>query len=144
MSEFRAQGGCACGGVRYRIDGELRDVADCHCEPCRRITGHFMAATATTPEGFHLVDSETLAWYRRTETVEYGFCNRCSSTLFWRAADKPGQISIAAGTLDQPTGLQTTHALFTAEAGDYHMLDSSIDSTPYDRSLGSDGGEAQK
>jgi len=95
-----------------------------------------MAATATSPDALTFESDITLTWYQRTENVEYGFCNRCGSTLLWRASDKPDQISIAAGTLDQPTGLHTTHALFTAEAGDYHTLDDTLDSTPYDRPLG--------
>jgi hypothetical protein len=141
MDEINTRGGCACGGVRYGITGELRDVANCHCEPCRRITGHFMAATATSPGSLRFESDTTLTWYQRTEHVQYGFCNRCGSTLLWKASDKPDQISIAAGTLDQPTGLRTTHALFTAEAADYHKLDDTIDSRPYDRSLGNGAGE---
>ena len=33
------------------------------------------------------------------------------------------RYSVAAGTLDPPTGLSTVHALFVADASDYHRLD---------------------
>ncbi len=41
MAKTPLTGGCACEGVRYRIDADARSVTNCHCEPCRRITGHF-------------------------------------------------------------------------------------------------------
>jgi hypothetical protein len=130
-----ATGGCACGGVRYRIDGELRGIVHCHCEPCRRITGHHMAATAAIRSDLHLEYDVWLRWYQRTETVRYGFCSRCGGTLFWEAADKDDRVSIAAGTLDQPTGLQTVLAIYAGDAGDYHHLDPTIETHDGDRSV---------
>ncbi|HJO79289.1 MAG TPA: GFA family protein [Acidimicrobiales bacterium] len=122
-----ASGGCHCGGVRYRVVGPLRSVTNCHCDPCRRISGHFVAASAAQLSDVVLDSDETLTWYHSTETVQYGFCGHCGSTLFWRADDTATSLSIAAGTLDQPTGLMTNLALFGNEAGDYHNLDMSIE-----------------
>ncbi|MBP92397.1 MAG: aldehyde-activating protein [Acidimicrobiaceae bacterium] len=127
-----ASGGCHCGGVRYRVKGPLREVINCHCEPCRRITGHFMAGTDANLGEVEFDADETLTWYHPTDTVQYGFCNWCGSTLFWRADDKASRLSISAGTLDQPTGLTTGLALFGDEAGDYHNLDTTIETLPGD------------
>ena len=127
-----ARGGCACEGVRYLVRGPLRNIINCHCEPCRRITGHFMAASAAATSDLTFDANETLRWFERTPTVQYGFCSTCGSTLFWRADDSPGQTSIAAGTLDQPTNLVTEQALYVAEAADYHSIDESIVSHRYE------------
>lgn len=113
-------GRCCCGGTKYRVREGLRDVVNCHCERCRRITGHFMAASGCELSVFEMVDDGTLRWYEPAEGVFYGFCETCGSTLFWKTDAKPGWISICAGTLDQPTGLKTTAALWTAELADYH------------------------
>jgi hypothetical protein len=113
-------GRCECGGVRYRVTGELRDVVNCHCSRCRRITGHHLAATAAHPDAVTLEAEETLRWYAPDPTVAYGFCGTCGSTLFWKALAIPDKLCIAAGTLDQPTGLRTTTAWWVAEAADYH------------------------
>lgn len=94
-----------------------------------------MAATATTVDSLHLDAAQTLCWYQSTPTVQYGFCGECGSTLFWRASDKPQHVSIAAGTLDPPTGLETTIAIHAAEAADYHSLDTRVDTYPGDRPL---------
>ncbi len=126
-----ATGRCLCGGVTFEVEGALRDVIDCHCVRCRRHTGHFMAATAVAVDDL-VITGDTLRWYAATDSVAYGFCGHCGSTLFWRAADKPESISVAAGTLDPPTGLRTVAALFTADASDYQRLDDTIDHHDYD------------
>ncbi len=68
---------------------------------------------------------DSVKWWTPEEepTVGYGFCMHCGSSLFWGSSSKPGRYSVAAGTLDPPTGLSTVHALFVAEAGDYHEID---------------------
>ena len=113
-------GGCDCGGVSYDLTGALRDVYNCHCGRCRRITGHHLAATAVHPDQITFSADSTLTWYDPAEGVHYGFCNTCGATLFWKNDAQPEKLCIAAGTLDQPTGLSTTKAWWVAEAGDYH------------------------
>ncbi len=132
-------GGCACGAVRFTLNGPLRPVINCHCSRCRRWTGHFMAGTNTHRDDLSFnrgVDS--VKWWTPDEepAVAYGFCAHCGGSLFWRSSSKPGRYSIAAGALDPPTGLDTVHALFTAEASDYHRLDPDLPHHPHD----SDGG----
>ena len=116
-------GRCACGAVRYTVRGDLRDVIDCHCPRCRRTTGHHMAATSAHLSTLDVDDPDgRLRWWEASPGVFYGFCRECGSSLFWRNDDEPHRWSITAGTLDQPTGLTTVEALWTAEAGDYHDL----------------------
>lgn len=112
-------GRCMCGDVTYLVGGPLDDVWNCHCHRCRRWTGHHMAATRADAQ--HVVISGAVTWFAPGPGVEYGFCRRCGSSLFWRATLRPQQLSIAAGTLDQPTGLRTTTAWWTSEHGDYHL-----------------------
>jgi len=94
-----------------------------------------MAATAAHPSQVRFDADETLTWYSpdpTSATVEYGFCRRCGSSLFWRAAAIADQLSICAGTLDQPTGLTTTRAWWVAEAPDYHPRSSGVDEFDYE------------
>ena len=112
-------GGCDCGGVRYRIDGPVRQIIHCHCEPCRRITGNFMAATSAAVGDVSFEADARLSWFERTPETRYGFCTSCGSLLFWVATDKAYRLSITAGTLDDASGLQVELVLFGAELGDY-------------------------
>ena len=121
-------GRCECGGVKYQTDDELRPVVDCHCDRCRRITGHFMAASGCALSRLEFVADDTLRWYEPADGVFYGFCGTCGSTLFWRSDGDADWISIAAGTIDKPTGLSTGSAWWTTTAGDYHRLDPEVPS----------------
>ena len=113
-------GRCLCGAVSFAVRGPLRDVLNCHCHRCRRFTGHHMAATSGRVDDVEIADPEALLrWYEVSEAA-YGFCGRCGSSLFWRGAATPDRLSICAGTLDPPTGLQTVEAWWTSEASDYH------------------------
>lgn len=127
-----------CGGVRYVIDGPARPVWNCHCERCRRWTGHFTAATSCRRDHLRLTSDGTLAWHHPADepSVAYGFCRECGSSLFWKVvAVPPGEsqeklntIEIWAGTLDPPTGLWTERVIYAGDASDYHTLDPSIES----------------
>lgn len=50
-----------------------------------------------------------------------GFCGDCGSSLFWEPASGE-RISIAAGTLDLPTGLETMAHVFVEDSGDYYTI----------------------
>jgi hypothetical protein len=109
-----------CGAVDFTVEGELRDVVNCHCHRCRRWSGHYWAATAAAPDALAFVSDSDLGWYSPAVGVEYGFCRRCGSSLFWRVDGSTDLVSISAGCLDQPTDLHTTHQIWMAEHGDYH------------------------
>lgn len=119
---IRGTGGCLCGSVRYEVrGGPLRPVVDCHCTQCRRTSGHFAAFTATRPQDLVLTGSVGLRWYRSSSTARRGFCGDCGSSLFWEPASGE-RISIAAGTLDLPTGLETVAHVFVEDCGDYYTI----------------------
>ncbi|HVE50948.1 MAG TPA: GFA family protein [Casimicrobiaceae bacterium] len=120
-----ATGGCLCRAVRYEVDGELRDVVLCHCEMCRRTHGHVAAYTAAERDEFRLVESRGLRWYVSSPIARRGFCAECGASLFWER-EGGNVISIAAGSVDAPTGLATTLQIFVDSAGDYYDIDERI------------------
>ena len=111
-------GGCLCGGVRYVVNGPLRDVVVCHCSRCRQTHGHVAAYTACAAKDLELIDEATLRWYEADGRAR-GFCTACGASLFWQAIER-STVSIAAGTLDEPTGLKTVAQIYTGEPGDYY------------------------
>lgn len=128
-SKATRTGGCLCGGVRYAVLGPLRPVVMCHCTQCRRMTGHFMAATAARRADFRLLTRKGLRWYASSEEARRGFCARCGSTLFWQAAGRD-YISIAAGTLDDSSGLKVACHIFVADKGAYYEIEADVPQSP--------------
>lgn len=115
-------GGCLCGSVRYEVRGALRPVVMCHCTQCRRMSGHFLAATAARHADFRLVSQGELHWYVSSAEGRRGFCARCGSTLFWQGTGRD-YVSIAAGSLDDSSGLETAWHIFVGDKGAYYEID---------------------
>lgn len=125
----RRQGGCLCGAVRYEVRGELRPVVNCHCGQCRRFHGHHGAYSGAKWENVTINGEDNLRWYRSSAEARRGFCGTCGSSLFWDR-DGRGFLAIAAGSLDQPTGLRTVRHIFTADRGDYYQITDGLEQVP--------------
>ena len=117
----KISGGCLCGGVRYRVQGPLRPILQCHCEMCRRATGGLWRATMARRTDLEIEDDGRLAWYGSSPGVRRGFCRTCGASLFWSRQDSP-TIGITAGTLDQPTGLELAVHIHVDSAADYERI----------------------
>ena len=110
-----------CGHVRYEIDGPIRDVIACHCEQCRRASGHYVAATAANPNDLKVTIDEGLSWCTGTRQIRRGFCRLCGSTLFFdHGSEYP--TGVAAGSLDSAKNVKITAHIWTDEAGDYYKI----------------------
>ena len=111
-------GRCLCGAVRLEVDPPLRDVVICHCSLCRRM-GSLAGAYSEAPRAALKVEGE-LTWYLDANARRRGFCGSCGSTLLWDAGG--ATVSIAAGALDEPTGLRTVRHIFVPDAADWEVV----------------------
>ncbi|MGH8134954.1 MAG: GFA family protein [Steroidobacteraceae bacterium] len=129
-ADVRATGRCLCGAVRFSIRGPLRSsVVACHCTTCRKFTGGLWAGTCARKEHVIIERGDTLKWYRSSAEAQRGFCGNCGSSLFWEGDDEP-LWSIAAGSLDEPTGLRLAVHSWTEESADYWSFDPAIPKVP--------------
>jgi hypothetical protein len=119
-------GGCLCGGVRYKIVGDLAQPIACHCSQCGRTSGNFAVMSRCKSQDIELVSGGTLSWYQSSSSVRRGFCSQCGGNLFWRAA--PGtETYVTAGSLDQPTNLKLSEHIYTGSKSDYYDI---VDNLP--------------
>jgi hypothetical protein len=125
----KVTGRCACGAVAYEVNGPLRQIVACHCEQCRRTSGHFVAATATRKCYFTLLEQRGLKWFEAVPGFRRGFCDQCGSSLFF---EKLGgeRLSIAAGSLDNSGGLAIAAHIYTAECGSYYTIEGDAERLP--------------
>lgn len=114
-------GGCGCGGARYEIATPPGPVSFCHCGQCRRQHSHVGAYTNVPRGALRWVTAETLAWYQSSETARRGFCSRCGSGLIWERVGDAG-VAVAAGTLDEPTGVHADRHIWVDFKGDYYDI----------------------
>ncbi|HEX9769827.1 MAG TPA: GFA family protein [Kiloniellales bacterium] len=121
MATQITEGGCLCGAVRYRVSAPLAPVLACHCRQCRRMSGHYFAATAAPRDAFEITESSGLAWFASSERSRRGFCKVCGSSLFFdHGPNEP--IGISAGSLDGDPPLALAAHIYVDEAGHYYEL----------------------
>lgn len=97
----------------------------CHCEQCRKTSGHFVGATAVRPEQLVFKEQASLQWFRSSEFAQRGFCNTCGSSLFWKP-DHGRFVSVMAGSVDLPSRLTSNQHIYVDDAADYYSIDDGL------------------
>jgi hypothetical protein len=82
-SKIAINGSCFCGGVKYKIEGKLRDARSCHCSMCRKaFSAQASAYALLEPEQLSWVSGENLLTnYESSNGAGLRFCSICGSTL---------------------------------------------------------------
>lgn len=122
-------GACLCGAVRFSAKAGDEAPMACHCEQCRRWSGHYWVGMDA--HGLTVQDETHLRWYRSSEFAQRGFCAQCGSSLFWRHDDR-NYLDVSAGCIDAPTGLTLGGHIYTAFKGDYYEIKDGLPQTKDD------------
>ncbi|MFH0254887.1 GFA family protein [Roseovarius aquimarinus] len=115
------RGACLCGGVSYTAGPPTGTAIACHCDECRRQSGHHFAAVPVSKRSLRLERQDTLRWYRASQIGKRGFCGTCGATLFWRG-DEGAHVHLLMGALKAPTGLRLGAHVWVREKGDYYDI----------------------
>lgn len=115
-------GKCECGAVEFQVP-EVRDsITVCHCNQCRRTSGHLWASTVAPASSVKFIKDEGLTWYNSSDFAERGFCKCCGSSLFYRLDSDPDRLAISAGCLDNPDGMSITKHIFVKDKACYYEI----------------------
>lgn len=117
-------GSCLCNAVTFEVEGELGAIDACHCEQCRRWTGHYLVSTDVPRSALRVKGENKLAWFSSSEKVRRGFCSECGSSLFFDPLDqkKHDWIAVSMGAFDKPTRAALALHIFVGEKGDYYEI----------------------
>lgn len=111
-------GGCACGAVRWRATGPVRDLAWCHCTSCRRAVGASPVAWGTVAAASFAIVAGALARRASSPGVERGHCAACGTSLTYANAERPEDIDITLASFDAPADLRPCCHLWLVDRGD--------------------------
>ena len=64
---------CLCNGVKFRTNGKLRNVSNCHCIQCMKTHGHYAAYTNVEEQDVKFIKKRTLKWFRSSKRAKRGF-----------------------------------------------------------------------
>lgn len=111
-------GSCCCGNIRYTTKA-TKSLWYCHCQQCRKMTGHYMAAAQARLSDIEIVGQPK--WHYVSATARYGFCPDCGSPMFWRN-DNNEFLSITGGSMDNTSTLDIGGHIFVGEKGGYYQI----------------------
>lgn len=116
------RGACMCGAIEFEVSSELPPPDACHCEQCRKHSGHYFVSTDVPKNALTVRGEEKLTWYHsKKKKVRRGFCSVCGSSLFWEPLERDW-IGVAMGAFEQPTQTQIALHIYVAEKGDYYEI----------------------
>ncbi|MEH0195091.1 GFA family protein [Caulobacter sp. CCNWLY153] len=104
-------GGCQCGAVRFRVDGQPGRASICHCRMCQKAFGGPFGALVT-------VNLADLTWtrgeratFQSSDTIRRGFCATCGTPLTYEWSQE--KIDLAVFAFDDPSPVEPVVQLAT-------------------------------
>lgn len=108
------EGGCLCGGIRYRASGTPIGTAHCHCQQCRRHSGAVMASgVGFAADDVSWLNGEPVVYQTSTHGGR-SFCPDCGSSIAHHWSDIR-TIWLYIGTLDHPESATPEFHIFVEE-----------------------------
>ena len=118
-------GRCYCGVVRYRLEGNLGPLVNCHCRYCRRAHGAAFATVSLvqTADFRFTSGEEAVREYRNQEGFRY-FCEHCGGRLFNRPMSTDKILMLVIASLDEePQQRPVMHINVASRARWHDILD---------------------
>ncbi len=119
-----AEGGCACGAIRYRVKGPTIVCAHCHCTDCRLASGATPVAWLTLARQDFTLLKGTLKVRDSSARATREFCADCGAQLVFRSKEEPETIDVTLASLDDPNVVEPRAHIWTRSKVRWvHLLD---------------------
>ncbi len=127
-------GGCLCGAVRYRCEGEPESMGICQCERCQKQSGSSFLIAMVYPSDKVEIEQGELTAYTASidgehELTRY-FCPRCGSAVMITLDRYPDIRSMMGGTFDDKTLVRPTFSLWCSSGQPWVELPQSLEQFP--------------
>ena len=112
-------GGCLCGSLRYEAEGEPSAIGKCYCTDCQKESGTGHMTFVAFPADAIKVSGDARQYVKMGDSgneVVRVFCPSCGTTITGQPKVLGDVSVIRAGTLDDPSGIVTTFAVYGCSA----------------------------
>lgn len=123
-------GGCQCGAVRFRVEGELEEASICHCRMCQKATGGIFGSYVGAPFSAVSWTRGRPGYFQSSNKVRRGFCRDCGTPLTFEYGE--GNISFALGAMDKPNLIKLCEQLDSPERITHFQTLASLPEHPID------------
>jgi len=105
MTALVHTGGCQCGAVRFRVEGELGDASVCHCRMCQKAAGNFYLPLVSVRQAKLVWTRGEPKRFQSSNAASRGFCGDCGTPLTYEA---PDGVALAIAAFDRPDAIVPT------------------------------------
>ena len=122
-------GRCLCGNITFSADTDIKLMANCHCDDCRRATGAAFGTLLFVDDDAVEIEGDPKVFDHTADSgaaMQKLFCPDCGSQMFGRNSNRPGTLSVRAGVVEQKD---------LVKPGANVYMSSKIPSTPVDPDL---------
>ena len=118
------KGRCLCGQVAYEYQGEITELAVCHCQQCKQAQGTPFVTNAPieTSKMKWLSGVENFKSYFSSPNKKRVFCQNCGSPLFSQRTDMPDTIRLRAGTITHGKIPEPNYQIYCESSSDWLVL----------------------
>ena len=118
------EGGCLCGAVRFKAEGEPLNVRICHCRNCQKAMGSPFFARALFDQRSLRIEGET-AHYPSSEALERVFCKKCGTRMFSRRTNGT-VVGVALAAFDDRNAFRPTEHIWVSAKMDWVRIDDGL------------------
>lgn len=126
---MKVEGGCYCGALRYKAEGDPMFKGACYCRECQYITGGSPNVVLGMPEGGFSWTKGKPKQFKRSDLergVTREFCAECGTHIGTRPPGMPAFI-LKVGTLDDPKAFDGPQmAIYLCDRQSYHQVPEGI------------------
>jgi hypothetical protein len=118
------EGGCLCGAVRFRTEGEPLNARICHCRTCQKAMGSpFFARAMFDARAVSVVGDP--ARYPSSAALDREFCRACGTRLFSRRTNGTA-VGVALAVFDDCNAFAPTEHIWVSEKMAWVRLDDGL------------------
>jgi hypothetical protein len=118
------EGGCLCGAVQFRTEGEPVNVRICHCRNCQKAMGSPFFARALFDQRALSVEGDT-ARYPSSEALDLGVLQNLRYAAVF-PADQRDVVGVALAAFDDRNAFAPTEHIWVSEKIDWVRLDDGL------------------
>jgi hypothetical protein len=116
------EGGCLCGGVRYRLQASPKRGSDCHCEDCRRANAAAYVTWCSVPSSAVQILSGEVRRVSYADRLR-SFASCCGTPLFMQDEANSEWIDVTVVSLDNPKNFPPNAAIWIEDKLPWVQLD---------------------
>lgn len=117
------KGGCLCGKVRYEYDGDISEIAMCHCSQCRQAQGgSFATNSPVDADKLQISGKEYIKEFESNENKVRAFCSNCGSPLYSARKDLPSIKRLRLGSVETTFTCENKYHIFSASKAPWYAI----------------------